>query len=358
MPRRFIQRLLSLLLLLTLGACSTQQGRMMLEVDEEVPVELGTFSFEQDQMQYELFDQYRIQPGDVLDVLFQIQTWVKKPNFKVKVDHTVAVKFVHVPELNEEQRVRPDGNISLPYIGEYYVIDKTVSEIQEDLRKRYSRELQNPELYVTIPEFQESIRELKKDLHTAPRGLSRLVTVRPDGRVTFPMVGEVEVAQRTISDINKLLNGNYQHILPGLHVDLFLQKHAGARIYMVGEVVRPGAYPIDRPISVLQAMSLAEGFTPAARLDSVVVLRRNKDKLVATRTDMKSLFGFGEKQRLFYLKPDDIVVVPKMRIAQMADISGYLSQAIMFRGWGVSGSYELHDALPQSSEINNILGGD
>jgi len=356
MPTRIIYILSLLALLLILGACSTQQARMQLEVDEEVPVELGTFSFDENQMQYELFDQYRIQPGDVLDVLFQIQTWVKKPNFVVKVDHTVSVKFVHVPELNEEQRVRPDGNISLPYIGEYYVIDKTVSEIQDDLRRRYSRELQNPELYVTIPEFQESIRELKKDLHTAPRGLSRLVTVRPDGRVTFPMVGEVEVAQRTIADINTLLNDNYQHILPGLHVDLFLQKHTGALIYMVGEVVRPGAYPIHKPISVLQAMSLAEGFTPAARLDSVVVLRRDGQRMVATRTDMKSLFGFGEKQRLFYLRPDDIIVVPKMRIAQMADISGYISQALMFRGWGLSGSYELHDALPQSSEINEALG--
>jgi len=343
-------------LVLFCAGCSTQQGRMQLEVNEEVPVELGTFSFDQENMHYELFDEYQIQPGDVLDVLFQIQTWVKKPNFVVKVDHTVSVKFVHVPELNEEQRVRPDGNISLPYIGEYYVIDKTVREIQKDLRKRYARELQDPELYVTIPEFQDSIRELKKDLHTAPRGLSRLVTVRPDGRVTFPMVGEVDVAKKTIADINDMLNENYQNILPGLHVDLFLQKHSGALIYMVGEVVKPGAFSINKPISVLQAMSLAGGFTPAARLDSVVILRRDGKRMVATRTDMKSLLGFGEKQRLFYLRPDDIIVVPKMRIAQMADISGYLSQALMFRGWGISGSYELHDAVPRTSNINRALG--
>jgi len=170
------------------------------------------------------------------------------------------------------------------------------------------------------------------------------------------MVGEVDVAKKTIADINDMLNENYQNILPGLHVDLFLQKHSGALIYMVGEVVRPGAYPINKPISVLQAMSLAEGFTPAARLDSVVILRRDGKRMVATRTDMKSLLGFGEKQRLFYLRPDDIIVVPKMRIAQMADISGYLSQALMFRGWGISGSYELHDAVPRTSNINRALG--
>ena len=345
-----------LVLLVTLAAGCATQGEMQLDVHEEHPLDLGTFSFDAPGMRYDIFDEYRIQPGDVLDVLFQIQTWLKKPNFKIKVDHTVAVKFISVPELNEEQRVRPDGNISLPYIGEYYVIDKTVKELQADLERRYATELQNPELYVVIPEFQEAIKELKKDLHTAPRGLSRLATVRPDGRVTFPMVGEMDVANRTIKDVAAALNEHYDAILPGLHVDVFLEEHTGALVYLVGEVGRPGAYPIVRPISILQALALAEGFKPAARLDSVVVVRRNGESMAATRLDVKTLLGFGENQRMFYLKPDDIIVVPKLRIAQAADISEYLMQATMFRGWGVSGSYELHDALPNESAVNRALG--
>lgn len=343
------------LLTLVLAACATQ-GRMQLEEHEEVQIDLSTFDFDKESMRYDLFEEYSIQPGDVLDVLFQIQTWHKKPNFKVKVDHTIAVKFVTAPELNEEQRIRPDGNISLPYIGEYYVIDKSINEIQTELRTLYARELHDPELYVVIPEFQEAIKELKKDLHTASRGLSRLVTVRPDGRVTFPLVGEVMAANKTIQSIADFLNENYEEILPGLHVDVFLQKHTGARVYVVGEVAEPGSYPIARPISVLQAMTLSKGYLPSARLDSIVVVRRHQDGMAAKRIDLKKLLGFGAGQEMFYLKPDDIVVVPKLPIAQAADISGYVMQAFMFKGWSFSGSYELHDAQPKESAINRVLG--
>lgn len=348
--------LLCALLAFLATACTTQ-GTMRLDVDQEQPLDVGTFSFDQETMNYDTFGEYRLQPGDELDVLYQIRTWLKKANFKISVDHTVAVKFVNNPDLNEEQRVRPDGYISLPYIGEYYVIDKTVDEVRKDLQARYARELKDPQLYVLVPEFQDAIKEFKKDLHTAPRGLSRLVTVRPDGRVTFPMVGEFHVSGLTIQDVADRLNSEYEHLLPGLHVDVFLQRHSGALIYLVGEVHRPGAVPITKPISVLQALALAEGFTPAARLDSVVVARRTPEGMTATRLDVKSLLGFGEGQTMFYLKPDDIIVVPKLWIAQAADLTNYLTQAVAFRGWSISGSYELHDATARDSRVNRLFGG-
>ena len=81
---------------------------------------------------------------------------------------------MHTPELNEEQQIRPDGKISLPYIGSFYVVDKTIEQIRSELIKEYSRILVNPQIYVTLPQYLTQLRELKKDLHTAPRGLSRL----------------------------------------------------------------------------------------------------------------------------------------------------------------------------------------
>ena len=94
-------------------------------------VELGltTFPFDQEESPYDIFTEYLLAPGDVLDVLYQIKTWQEQDEFFLAVDHTVAVKFANLPELNEEQFVRPDGTISLPYIGQVYVVGKTVEQL-------------------------------------------------------------------------------------------------------------------------------------------------------------------------------------------------------------------------------------
>lgn len=179
------------LFIFLLVACA---GRKSVNLKQGEEVVLSQTSFKQDNqpVQTVLFREYLVQPGDVLDVLFQIRTWVKKDRSEVAVDHTITVKFVNSPELNETQRVRPDGNISLPYIGEYYVVDKNVAEIEAQLKNLYKSELRDPNIYVVIPEFREAIKELKKDLHTAPRWLSRLVKVRPDVWPVFFLEATIE----------------------------------------------------------------------------------------------------------------------------------------------------------------------
>lgn len=72
-------------------------------VGEEVELERGTFTDSSNmEHPYNLFTEYHILPGDVLDVLFQIRTWSKKNEFKLDVDHTLKVKFVSAPELDQE----------------------------------------------------------------------------------------------------------------------------------------------------------------------------------------------------------------------------------------------------------------
>ena len=330
-----------LLAVLIIALCILISGCSHVDIppDEEVSMDRTTFSFNQDQAPYDLFPNYQIVPGDILDVLFQIRSWVKYDEFKIAVDHTIEVKFLHAPELNETQRVRPDGNITLPYIGDIYVVDKTVNELNSELKERYKDILSIPTLYIWIPEFRSSIKELKADLHTAPRGLSRLVTVRPDGYLTFPMVGDLFVAGKTIPEINKVLNEQYEKIMPGLHCDLFLEKHSGSVIYVVGQVRKPGAYNIPRPITLLEALGLAEGHLPGAKLSSIIVVRKHEQKMVATRVDLKKTLR--RDSSFFYLLPNDIVYVPKTWIAEAAEVARDIGSILFFRGW----SYSLTDSI-------------
>ena len=320
---------------LAFSGCAHTNNNRKLKVGEEVTVARTSFSFDQEKAPYDLFEMYRGQAGDVLDVLFQIRTWVEKEDFRLAVDHTVEVRFVHAPDLNQNQMVRPDGTISLPYIGVIKVVGKSVNELTAELKEKYTPILNDPDLFILIPEFRSSIKELKADLHTAPRGLSRLVTVRPDGYVTFPMVGDVDIANKTIPEVNEFLNSRYEEILPGLHCDLFLERHSGTVVYVVGEVNGPGSFPIAKPISVLQAIAMAGSFTETAEMESVMVVRKKGEELVATRLDMRSELDFTTASAFFFLQPDDIVVVPKQHIARSAEVARYIANILFFRGWAI-----------------------
>ena len=303
--------------------------------DDEVHFKSTTFSFDQGTYpsDIDLFMEYRVKPGDVMDILFQIRTWKPKEKFEIDISHTVGVKFLDAPELNEEQLVLPNGCIVLPYLGEVKVIGKSIPELTAELKGRYNGILRDPELYVTVPEFHARIKELKHDLHTAPRGLSRLVTVRPDGYVTFPLIGNFFVAHRTIPEINEMMNKEYGEYLPGLHVDLFLHKHGGAVITLLGEVNEPGMYNIMRPITVIESLALAKGQTSDAKLESVIVFRRHERRIVARKLNLHNRFELNASDEFFYLRPDDVVYIPRRRIAELAEIMQEIADIALFRGW-------------------------
>jgi polysaccharide biosynthesis/export protein len=298
----------------------------------------------------DLFTEYHIAPGDVLDVLFQIQSWKENPNFILAVDQEVTVKYENNPELNETQTIRPDGTISLPFLGNIHVTGKSVAELTKELKKQYTEKqiLQVPELYVIVGEFRTAIKELKADLHTAPRGLSRLVTVRPDGYATFPMLGDVMVAGKSIPAVGNVLNEQYKTIVDGLHCDLFLETHSGSLIYIVGQVRNPGEYAITRPISVLKALTLAGGFSEGAKLGSVIVARKQNNRIIATRVDVKDALSFNDIKDLFYLQPEDIVFVPQTWIYKASEVAQQIGNMMLFKGWGGNLSWELHDEAPDT----------
>lgn len=332
---RLAALLLGAALLAATAGCSRKTD---LAVREER--ELPGVTFSQEEGVYpaalNLFPEYLMQPGDVLDVLYQIRTWEEDPDFALTVDHTISVKFVHAPELNETQIVQPDGMVSLPYLGELKVSGLTVAGLTALLKEKYSHILKDPELYVTVPDFRQRIKELKYDLHTAPRGLSRLVTVRPDGYCTFFLAGDIYVAGRTIPDVKKELDGVYNRQLSGLYVDLFLEHHAGSTIYVLGQVKTAGTYSIAKPVTVVQSLAMAGGLTSDADLSRTLVFRLRGKKLTATRLDLASHLAVDQDSTFFFLKPDDIVFVPRTGLSETAEAMRYVGDILFFRGWGSS----------------------
>ncbi len=328
------------------NGCS-KEGK--LPPDYEKPYERTTYSFDQGTYpsDQDLFLTYRISPGDVLDVMFQIQAQ-KAEEFRIDLYHEIHVVFPDLPNLTITQKIMPTGDIVLPYIGQVHVLGLTLNETHALLEEKYQKILLDPQLSVTVTNMDARIEQIRDDLHTAPRGLSKLVNVRPDGYATFPLIGDYFVAFKTIDQVNALLQKKYDEYLPGMQADIFLHEQAGSVVYMLGEVRNPGSYKIDKPISLLQSITLAGSFTENAKLENVILFRRHEQKLIARSLNLENLLKLKDSEAFFFLKPDDIVFVPKTRIASLAQLMTQIREIAMFRGWGISGgTFEWMDDLNQ-----------
>ena len=282
---------------------------------------------------YPMFDEYLIAPGDTLDIVYHLERR-QVDEFPISLYHQLAIKFVHASELNETQQVLPDGTVTLPYLGSVKVIGLTPPELRDKLEREYEPILQHPEIYVRIENFNARVEQIREDLHTSGRGLSKLIRVRPDGKASFPLVGTMRVAQRSIEDVQKELRVKYEKFMDGLEADLFMHDQTGNNIYVVGEVETPGKLQINRPINVVQAVARAGGYTHEAAIASTIVFRRRDERMFAHRFDLEDTEQFGARAMRFYLKPGDVLLMPRSRISSAAQLMREISDITFFRGWG------------------------
>jgi polysaccharide export outer membrane protein len=175
-----------------------------------------------EQMASESLNEQVLSPGDVIDV-----------------------KFLYNPELNDTQRVRPDGKIALQLIGDVEAQGKDLNVLQEELNRLYASELRNPSVTVTA----------------------------------------------------KTLRNN--------------------KVYVGGEVNKPGDIEIPGRLTALEAIGQAGGFrTETAEPRNVLIIRTRSGKHYGTAINMKEALS-GKEMQPFYLRPGDIVYVPQNTIAKV-----------------------------------------
>jgi polysaccharide export outer membrane protein len=140
--------------------------------------------------------------------------------------------------------------------------------------------------------------------------LQRKVVVRPDGRFTFPLSGEVAAAGRTVSDVRTDIENRLKRYIPEPVVTVSVTGIGGNQIYVIGQVNKPGAYVMNPQINVLQALSVAGGATPFAGLNDIIVIRGSgagQRVLPFRYSDVSK--GRNLEQNVL-LEAGDVVIVP------------------------------------------------
>lgn len=151
---------------------------------------------------------------------------------------------------------------------------------------------------------------LRVDVHEHPELSTPLtsnfvgVKVGPDGKLSLALVGPVAVAGLTLDEARDAITEAFAKYLKEPRIDLSLVEMASRRFYLYGEVNEPGAFVLDRPLNVYQALALGGGFTKQANRDEIVLLRVEGDRAVARYFDGQSL----ETQGFAALQPDDLFV--------------------------------------------------
>lgn len=311
-----------LLLLIFISGCATS-GTIS---DAELEAELKEYEkqLEQEAVAEEqpaVFE-YRINKEDLLEIgVWQGVGQFKKTKDKEKEpsgEYTVFkgdvldISVWQWPDLDKVVIVRPDGKISFPLVGDVLAEGLTLTELDGVLTDKLKEFIKLPEVSVMVKEFGkrqvgfEKIEDLSKEL-----------IVRPDGKISLPLIGDFQAEGLTLNEVAKELTNKFSDYFDSPEVSVILKQIAGKKIIVLGEVKNPGVYKPTGPANILEAIALAGGFTEDAVLNSAILIRGAPLNPRAQRLNLTKAIERGKLTDEYLIEPEDIIYIPKKFIANL-----------------------------------------
>lgn len=162
--------------------------------------------------------------------------------------------------------------------------------------------------------------------------LDRTVTVRPDGGMSFSLIGDVNASGLTPAELDKVITRKLSKYVQKPEVTVIVTDASirSKQVLILGEVTRPGAYPIGESITVLEAIAKAGGYTESAALKKVTITRKSEAKNPKViKVNLKKVITEGDRSEDITLEPGDVVYLPKKTSA-----------------WGIFDRYFVRGILP------------
>jgi polysaccharide export outer membrane protein len=246
--------------------------------------------------------------------------------YRLGIGDRVLIESSVDESLRREVAVQPDGEITLPIVGEVLAAGKTVKELRDDLMKVFKEAQREPQITVTPLEVnsaqQEIIRSVKSEIGSNGQALDLKVT--PEGTIQVPGIGSVYVQGLTLDELRTELEARYAASFgAGLMISPALTQRATTYVFVGGEVKTPNRYTLEGPTTATQAIALAGGWNIGANLHQVVVFRRDENWcLKAIKIDVRApLYGNDPcPVNDVWLRDNDLVLVPKTKILCATDV--------------------------------------
>jgi polysaccharide export outer membrane protein len=231
--------------------------------------------------------------------------------------------------------------ITLPGVGDIRAAGLTPEALAKSIGNKYLEtkiftkgeargELKNYKMVtVNVVSFYQKIKKLVESLTTLTGGQQMQVTINPDGTIDLPLMRErIMAVGHTVREVESTINERYT-LGPLKHVvaSLSLLQANSRKVYVMGEVQRPGGYDLKQPITALQAIALAGGpISEFADLTSVILISKDVNgKPIGRRLDLKRTLDVGDLASAILIKPYDVIFVPKTFIR---DVRVFMDQYV------------------------------
>ena len=139
---------------------------------------------------------------------------------------------------------------------------------------------------------------------------SRQVLVRPDGKITLPLVGDILASGMNTMGLKALLSEKLEDFVSKPEVTVIVLDSRSKNFYIIGKINRPGTYPLNPDMTVLQAISVAGGLAEWADKDSIRIIRRSGGKDEILPFDYDKVISGERLEQNIPLKPNDTIIVP------------------------------------------------
>ena len=184
----------------------------------------------------------------------------------------------------------------------------------------------------TVPEYRLGFGDEIEVKFFNNEQFNEMIGVRPDGRITLERIGDIYVTGMTPSQLDSLVTVTYADIIRDPEVTVFVRKFGSYQVYVLGEVNKPGGYPVERNMTIVQVLAVAGGVPFSGALGSVMVLRQGRNEEIQAVMIDVNYYLAGGRLRLttiekeidvsvndFLIKPLDIVYVPRTPIASIVE---------------------------------------
>jgi len=167
-----------------------------------------------------------------------------------------------------------------------------------------------PQVTANDPEYKIGAQDLLRIDVWKEEQLTRTAPVRPDGKVTLPLLNDVQAAGLTPMQLAGVISEGLKKYINSPQVTVAVTEINSRRIYVTGEVARAGAFPLLPSMTVLQALSSSGSFTQFAKLKNIYVLRVEDGKQVKHPFNYKEVVNGRNPDQNILLEPGDVIVVP------------------------------------------------
>lgn len=214
--------------------------------------------------------------------------------------------------------------------GREYQRPRSVSVIEEESLLEVEEEGQS-EYYIAVGDVIEIFVWQNPEL-------TRVVSVRPDGKLSYPLLGTIKAAGLTIDQLQNVVKERLSQYIRTPEVTISIKEFKGNKIIMLGAVAAPGIYTYEGSINLLEAIAIAGDFTNEGKRESIIVVSDNlTEHPKVRRVNLFRAIREGTSNEDVVLKPNDLVYVPRRFISDfnrfLNDIQPTVNQAMSVFSW-------------------------